>query len=146
MPEEEIKRVFSENLNFFLELNNKRAVDLVNDLNIPFTTVSNWTNGIKMPRMGNVELLANYFGIEKSDLIEDRSKKQHYYVNRETRDIAQSIFEDKDLRLLFDAARDASPEDLQIAHNMLKALKKKERGDIVIRHLEYALLICICQA
>ncbi len=130
MPEEEIKRVFSENLNYFLELNNKQAVDLVNDLDIPFSTVSNWTNGIKMPRMGNVELLARYFGIEKSDLIEDRSKKSnYYYVNAETREMANLIFHDSDLRLLFDAARDATPEGLQLAHDMLKALKKKEHGD-----------------
>lgn len=130
MPEEEIKRVFSENLNYFLELNNKQAVALVNDLGIPFSTVSNWTNGIKMPRMGNVELLAKYFGIEKSDLIEDRSSKpDYYYINAETREMAHLILHDSDLRLLFDAARDATPSDLKVAHDMLKALKKKERGN-----------------
>jgi transcriptional regulator with XRE-family HTH domain len=52
-----------------------------------------------------------------------------YYLDDEAREIANRIFHDDDLRLLFDAARDASPEDLQVAHEMLKVLKKRERGD-----------------
>ena len=44
--------------------------------------------------------------------------------------MAQRIFENKDLRVLFDAAKDASPEDLKTTHDMLMALKKKERGII----------------
>ena len=43
--------------------------------------------------------------------------------------VAQEIFENKDLRVLFDAAKDASPEDLKTTYDMLMALKKKERGD-----------------
>ena len=53
-----------------------------------------------------------------------------YYLNDETSEIAQEIFENKELRLLFDAAKDAQPEDLQTVHQMLLALKRKERGDI----------------
>ena len=50
-------------------------------------------------------------------------------MNEETAAIAQDIFENKELRLLFDAARDADPEDLETVHNMLMALKRKERGE-----------------
>ena len=53
-----------------------------------------------------------------------------YYINPETAAIAQDIFENKELRLLFDAARDADPEDLETVHSMLLALKRKERGNI----------------
>lgn len=53
-----------------------------------------------------------------------------YYLNEETTRMAQSIFENKELRLLFDAAQDAAPEDLQTVHSMLLALKRKERGNI----------------
>ena len=52
-----------------------------------------------------------------------------YYLNEETRDMAQKIFEHKELRMLFDAARDASPEDLETVHSMLLALKRKEQGN-----------------
>lgn len=57
------------------------------------------------------------------------SQAKSYYTNPETAKIAQEIYENKDLSLLFDAARDAEPEDLQTVHTMLLALKKKERGE-----------------
>ena len=49
-------------------------------------------------------------------------------MNEETAQMAQEIFENKELRLLFSAARDASPEDLKTTHDLLLALKRKERG------------------
>lgn len=61
---------------------------------------------------------------------EERTETDGYYYNKETADMAQQIFENKDLRVLFDAAKDASPEDLKTTHEMLMALKKKERGII----------------
>lgn len=45
--------------------------------------------------------------------------------------MAQTLFENKKLRVLFDAAKDATPEDLETTYNMLMALKKKERGNNV---------------
>ena len=42
--------------------------------------------------------------------------------------MAQKLFENRDLRVLFDAAQDASSEDLKTTYDMLMALKKKERG------------------
>lgn len=125
MPIEDIKATFSKNLKYFLELNDKQPVDLVNDLKLPFSTVSNWVNGTKMPRMGNVELLAKYFGIEKSDLLEEKAKDgQGYYINPETAEIAQQVFQDQDLRLLFEAARDVKPENIRLAAEMLRRFKQ----------------------
>ena len=48
--------------------------------------------------------------------------------NDETAEMAQALFENKNLRVLFDAAKDATPEDLKTTYDMLMALKKKERG------------------
>lgn len=41
-------------------------------LGVSYYTFSDWVNGKKYPRMDKVEKLANYFGILKSDLIEDK--------------------------------------------------------------------------
>ena len=76
MTPDELKKVFSKNLRYQLIIHEKQPVDIVNDLKIPFSTVSNWINGLKFPRMGKVEMLANYFGIEKSDLIEEKKGEQ----------------------------------------------------------------------
>ena len=54
---------------------------------------------------------------------------EKYYLNKETAEMAQKLFENKDLRVLFDAAKDATPEDLKTTYDMLMALKKKERDN-----------------
>ena len=56
------------------------------------------------------------------------NETEQYYHDEETAQMAQEIFENKELRLLFSVARDASPEDLKTTHDMLMALKRKERG------------------
>ena len=128
MSEEEIRRTFSNNLKRYLEINDKQPVDIVNELKIPFSTVSNWINGLKLPRMGKVELLAAWLGIEKSDLLEEK-KEDQYYLNPETAEMAQEIFENKELRMLFSVGRDMDPEDLKALHSMALALKRKENRE-----------------
>lgn len=131
MSEEDYKIIFSRNLNYFMNLNNKTQIDLINDLGFNKSAVSTWCNGTRLPRMDKVDALAKYFGIQRSDLIEDRSEKQSsgYYLSEETAKAAQEIFENKELRLLFDTARDAKPEDIQTVHSMLLALKRKEHNN-----------------
>nr|DAH91941.1 MAG TPA: Repressor protein CI [Caudoviricetes sp.] len=68
----DFKHVFAKNLRNQLARHNKLQNDLVNDLGLNKSTVSTWINGTKMPRMNTVERLAAYFGVEKSDLIEDK--------------------------------------------------------------------------
>ncbi len=135
MSEDQYKAIFSKNLKYYMYINGKTQIDLINDLGFNKSAVSTWCNGTRLPRMDKVEQLARYFGICRSDLIEEKSDRDQledehsYYTNPETAKIAQEIYENKDLSLLFDAAKDATPEDLQTVHTMLMALKKKERGE-----------------
>ena len=48
----------------------KRRNDLVADLGLKYSTIRDWEKGISIPRMDNVELLAEYFGCNNSDLLE----------------------------------------------------------------------------
>lgn len=130
MTDEEHKKIFAHNLNRYLSINNKAQKEVADAINVSPQTFNTWCQGIALPRMGKVQSLADYFGINKSDLIEDKTNTEtEYYFNPETKKVAQEIFENKDLALLFDAAKDASPEDLQTVHTMLLALKSKERRD-----------------
>ena len=65
------KWVFSTNLKRLMVQHNKSRKDIATVLGISYFTVSDWVNGKKYPRMDKVELLANYFGVLKSDLIEE---------------------------------------------------------------------------
>ena len=75
-----------------------------------------------------VQLIADALGVSPLDLMGKRDEPDSYYLNEEAAQIAQQIYEDKELRALFDAARGADPEALQAAQAMLKVLKRKERG------------------
>ena len=50
---------------------NTTRKDLSEALQISYFTITAWANGTKYPRMDKVEKLANYFGVTKSDLIEE---------------------------------------------------------------------------
>ena len=79
-----------------------------------------------------LRLISKYLDVSVEYLMTGKEKEggEKYYINDETASIAQEIFDNKELRLLFDAAKDAQPDDLQTVHQMLLALKRKERGDI----------------
>lgn len=74
--------------------------------------------------------IAEYLGVSSEYLLNgDEKEENKYYINEETAEMAQALFENHDLRVLFDAAKDASPEDLKTTYDMLMALKRKERGE-----------------
>lgn len=76
MSDELYKKIFSSNLRKYMSLNNKTQVDLINDLGFNKSAVSTWCNGTRLPRMDKVGALAKYFGIRRSDLIEDKSESK----------------------------------------------------------------------
>lgn len=131
MNESAFNNSFAQNLKFYLKQANMTQTDLAEYMNVSTASISNWCTGNKIPRMDKVDKLCELFDINRSDLIEDKDTehKQSYYLNPETSRIAQKIYDNKELSVLFDAAQDAEPEDLQALHGMLMALKRKEKGN-----------------
>ncbi|WP_370780918.1 helix-turn-helix domain-containing protein [Anaerobutyricum hallii] len=72
MSDDFYKKIFSKNLRYYMELNQKEQIDIINDLGFNKSSVSTWCNGTRLPRMDKVDALAKYFGINRSDLIEER--------------------------------------------------------------------------
>lgn len=73
MTDEEQKKVFSKNLNYYIANSGKQQKEVASDLGISPTTFNTWCVGKIMPRMGKVQSIADYFSIGKSDLIDDKS-------------------------------------------------------------------------
>ncbi|QNO18846.1 LexA family protein [Caproicibacterium amylolyticum] len=67
------KEVMSKNIKFYVEKINKDRREICKDLNVSYSTFSDWYNGNKYPRIDKIEAMANYFGVQKSDLIEEHS-------------------------------------------------------------------------
>ena len=55
MSDDQYKKVFSENLRYYMMLNGKNQVDLINDLGFNKSAVSTWCNGTRLPRMDKVD-------------------------------------------------------------------------------------------
>lgn len=69
------KNIFAANLKRQMELHQKTRRQVCADLGFSYYTFSDWVNGKKYPRMDKVEMLADYFGVLKSDLIEAEKEK-----------------------------------------------------------------------
>lgn len=67
------KQVMAQNIKYYMNLHNKTQKEICKDLEIAETTFSGWVRAITYPRIDKIEKMANYFGIEKSDLVEDKS-------------------------------------------------------------------------
>lgn len=70
------KEIFAKNLKMFIAKSGKDRKEVAADLNIPYSTLTDWANARKYPRIDSIEKLAAYFGISKSNLIEDFEAKQ----------------------------------------------------------------------
>lgn len=101
MSETKNKKIMAQNIKRYMLLKGVSKQQLCTDLGFKYTTFVDWYNGVTYPRIGKVEALANYFGCEKSDLIEEyiaepiegedtNSKNKQMLV-----DFAQSVPEEK---------------------------------------------------
>lgn len=70
------KEVLSKNLKYYIEKSGKDRRELAEIWGFPYSTVTEWINGRKYPRIDRIEIMANYFGILKSDLIEEKTEEQ----------------------------------------------------------------------
>lgn len=73
MTESDFNKVFSKNLRLYLDKNNMTQLDLAKRLNVGTTSVSNWCNGLKSPRMDKVDAMCKLFNCSRTDLMEDNT-------------------------------------------------------------------------
>lgn len=104
------KRIFSANLERFMEIRAIKQTDIANLLRVSKSTVSSWCNAQKMPRMDKIEILANFFGVLKSDLIEEKPTP-----------VSESGPSAK-AQLVYDRLSKLTPENLDIALAQLDVL------------------------
>ena len=84
------------------------------------------------PSADKIQKIAEFLNVSTEYLMtrEEKTEDKKYYLNEETAHAAQEIFENKELKALFDVQRDMNPDDLKALHSMALALKRKERGDM----------------
>ena len=115
------------------ESNNVRPSDVSKGTGIATSTLTSWKKGRYTPKADKLQKIADFFNVSVecfySNEVSKTGHDKEYYFDEETAGLAQEIFENKELRLLINEARDASPKDIKLAHDMLMALKRRERND-----------------
>ena len=66
------KETFAKNLTYYLSICGKEQKEVAEVIGVATSTFNDWVKGKKYPRIDKIEMLANYFKIKKSDLIEDK--------------------------------------------------------------------------
>ncbi len=69
------KETMAKNLKYYIAKSGKDRRELSEIWGFPYSTVTEWINGKKYPRIDRIEVMAEYFGILKSDLIEERTEE-----------------------------------------------------------------------
>ena len=92
---------------------------------------SSWKRGISKPKQDKMQKIADYFNVSVEYLLTGKEKEggETYYLNDETKEIAQEIFENKELRMLFNVTRKSTPQRLMAYYNMIKELERQEHGE-----------------
>lgn len=124
------KEVFARNLKKYIDLSGKDRKELADTWGFPYSTVTDWINGKKYPRIDRIETMANYFGILKSDLVEadpEEYRKQHEFHNANNDIIARITLrmkKDDDFFALIQTINSLDQEQLNSVIAMLAAFIK----------------------
>ena len=135
---------FSERLKQLRLQSGMSQSDLADKISVNKQTISQYERGVRRPDFETLSSLCDAFNVSsdymlgKSEVtlryvdsnglsLLDGKENKTYYTNPETAEIAQKIFENKEMRALFDAVDDITPDDLEAVYNIALALKRKER-------------------
>lgn len=86
------KEIMAKNIQYYMDMYEKSRQDMCEALGVKYTTFTDWVKGNSYPRIDKIELMANYFGISKADLVEERSERDKSALSpKDERDIAKDL-------------------------------------------------------
>lgn len=119
----ENKQVMARNIRKYMERKGVSNQQICEALGFKYTTFMDWIKGTTYPRIGKIEAMANYFGIQKSDLIEEKT------IENSPVQMAERHFEmimDEDLNEIFDLLQQMDSNKRKIAKGLLRSLVETE--------------------
>ena len=120
------KAIMSKNLKYYIERSGKERKELAEIWGFPYSTVTEWVNGKKYPRIDRIEIMAEYFGILKSDLIEEKTTehREMQKKNDALTDIVVRLRTDKKFFSLVKGLNELNPEQLESVMPIVAVLRK----------------------
>ena len=106
------KDVMARNIQFYLEMTGTSRAELAKAIDVPYTTLSAWLQAKTYPRIDKIEKMASYFGIRKSDLVENDAessrqtafKEDDAWRNDEMEELLElvAVLDDSDMEKIVD--------------------------------------------
>ena len=131
------KAIFADNLKYYIEKSGKDRRELAEIWGFPYSTVTEWINARKYPRIDKIEIMADYFGIQKSDLIEEKMTEEKEKDNDILADIIvrmriddsffnviEALYKDEEFFSAVKALNSLDAEKSKSVVDMLKAFGK----------------------
>ena len=94
------KEVMAKNLKYYVKLHGKTQREMCEVLGVSTSTFNDWMKGKNYPRIDKIEILANYFKILKSDLIEDKSQ-EHREMQKTTTPLLMPLQGCKKMKIFY---------------------------------------------
>ena len=131
------KDIFAKNLRYYIERSGKTQKDFAEIVGVAYSTFNDWINAKKYPRIDKIEILANYFGIQKSDLIEEKMTEEkekdndiladiivRMRIDDSFFDVIEALYKDEEFFSAVKALNSLDAEKSKSVVDMLKAFGK----------------------
>lgn len=116
------KNIMAKNLLFYVERSGKTQREIAEAVGVARSTFTEWIKGNKYPRIDKIEMLADYFGILKSDLIEEKKIGDI----PEEAEFHARILMDRDVMRMLEEYYDLNDRERQIVRNFVSSLHPRD--------------------
>lgn len=115
---------FKDNLKTLRKKKGISQVDLAEQLGFSKSLIGLYETGDRKPSFEALEAIADYFNIS-IDYLMGKDEKSVYYMNPDAAEMAQELYDRPEMKVLFDASRKATKEDIEQVAEILKKLGGK---------------------
>lgn len=119
-------QVFANNLKAYMEMKGVTQKEVADAIGISQGAICDWMRLRNYPRMDRIQRLAEYFGCEKSDLVEERSTESKYFFIQDVKRLEKLMLESKETLDFHLAIEELSPENKELVKSLVYNLKKGE--------------------
>jgi transcriptional regulator with XRE-family HTH domain len=113
----------ANNIKRYMDMKGVTNQQLCDALDFKYTTFMDWIKGVTYPRIGKVEAMANYFGCEKSDLIEEKLTEEKEKDNDILANIIVRMRTDSKFSSVVESIYNMEPSKMDAVSQMLETLK-----------------------
>lgn len=120
------KETMAKNILYYLSKTGESQKELAEIVGVAPSTFNDWVKAKKYPRIDKIEIMANHFGILKSDLIEEKSE-EHRQMQEKNDILANVIVRmrvDEDFLSIVETLNTLNEEQLQSVKTLMSAFLK----------------------